>query len=83
MISNNIIKFCFANFPLHTDQMIKSFIIFRSSRCLHRRQTTIDFHCNQAGIDHCIFAFARMYIKPSDFKLCLACIKILILDFSL
>ena len=80
MISDNIIKFRFTDFPLHADQMIKSLIVFGSSRCLHRWQAVVDLYRNQTGIDHRIFSFTRMNIKSPDFKFCFAGIKILVLN---
>ena len=82
MISYNIMKLCFCHISTHTGQMVESFIILRFTRDFKSWKHVIDFSGNQARIDHRILAGTRMHSKAGNFKICLACIEVFILNFS-
>ena len=82
MVSYNIMKLSFRNFSGHAHQMIESFIILCSARCLHRWKSIIDLHSNQTCIDHSIFGRTRMYVESFDHEIRFACVEVLILDLA-
>ena len=82
MVSYNIMKLSFRNFSGHAHQMIESFIILCSARCLHRWKSIIDLHSNQTCVDHSIFGRTRMYVESFDHEIRFACVEVLVLDLA-
>ena len=78
----NVMKLCLCHISTHTGQMVESFIILRFTRDFKSWKHVIDFSGNQARIDHRILAGTRMHSKAGNFKICLACIEVFILNFS-
>ena len=82
VIPYNVMKLCLCHISTHTGQMVESFIILRFTRDFKSWKHVIDFSGNQARIDHRILAGTRMHSKAGNFKICLACIEVFILNFS-
>ena len=78
MIPDNILKRCILHSAFHLTEMEKAFIQLCMCRCFQIWKHTVDLHSHKSRIYHFVPGFARMNIKSSDFKHCLAGIKILV-----
>ena len=61
--------------------MEKAFILFCVCRSVSCREHAVELHGNQGGIDHGIFAAARMHGEAFDLYLGAYRVEILVLDF--
>ena len=69
VVADDVIQACIGYVTAHFTEMEKAFILFCVCRSVSCREHAVELHGNQGGIDHGIFAAARMHGEAFDLYL--------------